>query len=158
MPTKLSNPRDLLLALLADLLHVERRLAGQVLAEVARDVQDGELRTLLDEHRHETRQHVERLESAFYALDATPSANLSRAFEGAVAQHDELAPGVVDRVLRDAFHAQAALHVEHYEVAGYRSVLAAAPQLRELLEPSLEEEERAAKRLEKTLERLARAR
>ena len=158
MPTKVSNPRDLTLALLADLLHVERRLAGEVLAQVVRAAEDHELRTVLDEHLHETRLHVERIESAFRALDAAPSATLSRAFESAVAQHDETADSVVHPVLRDEFHAQSALHVEHYEIAGYRAVLVVAPALRDLLGASLDEEERAARRLEATLERLARAR
>ena len=44
MPAKVSNPRDLLLQLLGDLLYVERRLAGGVLRELADSVSDERLR------------------------------------------------------------------------------------------------------------------
>ena len=42
-------------------------------------------------HQEETVQHVERIESAFLRIEVAPTANLSRPFESAVAQHDELA-------------------------------------------------------------------
>jgi ferritin-like metal-binding protein YciE len=159
MAGKVSNPRDLVLLLLADLLFVERRLAGEVLPAQIRGVRDGALRAALEEHHEETKVHVTRLETAFRRLDAAPSANLSRAFEGAVAQHDELAGSIVDAGLADLFHANAALHVEHYEIAGYRTLLRVAPTgVAEPLEDTLRDEEQAAKTLEKALERLARAR
>jgi ferritin-like metal-binding protein YciE len=152
---KISNPRDLLLALLADLLFVERRLAGEVLLHVARSVRDEELATLLRAHREETAGHVARLEAAFRRAEASPSANLSRAFEGAVAQHEELAASILEPRLADLFHAAAALRVEHLEQAGYRALLELAPrEVAELVAPSLEEEERAAEELVRTLARL----
>jgi hypothetical protein len=57
-------------------------------------------------------QHVERLESAFLRVEVAPTANLSRPFESAVAQHDELASNVIESRLADDFHAQAALRTE----------------------------------------------
>jgi ferritin-like metal-binding protein YciE len=159
MAGKLSNPRDLVLLLLADLLFVERRLAGEVLAAVIREVRDDELKAALEQHREETEVHVTRLETAFRRLEAAPSASLSRAFESAVAQHEELAHAIVDPRLADVFHADAALHVEHYEIAGYRSLLRfAPPNVAEPLEDTLRDEELAAKTLETALGRLARAR
>ena len=159
MPGKVSNPRDLVLLLLADLLFVERRLAGEVLPALIGRVQDGALRAALKEHHEETKVHVTRLETAFRRLDAAPSANLSRAFEGAVAQHDEVARSIVDAGLADRFHADAALHVEHYEIAGYRALLRVAPAgVGEPLADTLRDEEQAVRTLEKTLGRLARAR
>src|SRR5439155_14801051 len=104
----------------------------------------------LEEHLAETRTHVTRLETAFRRLDAAPSANLSRGFEGMVAQHDQLAPSVVLPALADELHAAAALRVEHYEIAGYRALLSIAGRRGfdavEPLDGSLEEEEQAAKR------------
>jgi ferritin-like metal-binding protein YciE len=84
-------------------------------------------------------RHVERLESVFRRLEVAPAANLSQPFESAVAQHDELAPNIVNARLADVFHVQAALHIEHWEIAAYETVLRLVPaDLTELLEPNLD--------------------
>lgn len=154
MAGKVSNPRDLLVLLLGELLHVERRLAGGVIRDLADAVRDDELRTALRRHQEETVQHVERIESAFLRIEVAPTANLSRAFESAVAQHGEVASSVVEPTLADDFHAQAALHTEHWEIAAYEAVLRLAPAAAgELLEPSLDDERRTAAGLLKRLER-----
>jgi ferritin-like metal-binding protein YciE len=152
---KVSNPRDLLVLLLGELLHVERRLAGSVIRDLIDAVRDDELHSLLTEHLAETVQHVERIESAFLRVEVAPTANLSRPFESAVAQHDELTPSIVDATLADRFHTQAALHTEHWEIAAYETVLRLAPpEVAELLGPSLDDERRAAARLLNQLERV----
>ena len=154
MAGKISNPRDLLVLFLGELLHVERRLAGGVIRDLADEVHDDELRTALQRHLEETVQHVERVESAFRRIEVAPTANLSRPFESAVAQHGELAANVLEPRLADNFHAQAALHTEHWEIAGYEAVLRLAPAaVAELLEPSLDDERRAAARMLEHLER-----
>ena len=104
--------------------------------------------------------HVERVETAFRRVDAAPSANLSRAFEGLVAQHDELAHAIVEPRLRDVFHAAAALHVEHYELAGYRAAISFAErtgreEAASLLAENVGDEERAAGAARAAVERLA---
>jgi ferritin-like metal-binding protein YciE len=154
--TKVSNPRDLVVQLLGELLFVERRLADAVIGDVAQAVRDEELRGLLEHHRGETKEHADRVEQAFRHLDVSPTSNLSRPFESAVAQHDELASAVVDPRLADIFHAQAALHVEHWEMAAYRTLLPLCPkEVAELLRPSLDEEGEAARQLVRAIDRLA---
>lgn len=158
--SKVSNPRDLLALLLAELLHVERRLAGGVLEQLASAVGDEELAALLRAHLDETRRHAERVETAFRRLELAPSANECAPFEAAVAQHEELAPSIVEPRLEDVFHAQAALHTEHWETAAYSAVLTladAANRAEELagLVDSLAEERRAAAALEAAIARLA---
>jgi ferritin-like metal-binding protein YciE len=121
-------------------------------------VADDELKTVLERHRDETKQHPDRIETVFRRLEIAPTSNLSRPFESAVAEHAELAPSVVDARLADLYHAQAALHTEHWEVASYRTVLALLPgELRDLLRPSLEDEGRAEADLLQTIDRLAQA-
>ena len=155
--TKVSNPRDLMVQLLGEVLFVERRLADDVLDELIQAVRDDELREALQAHREETKQHVERVETAFRKLGVAPTSNLSRPFESAVAQHDELAQAVVDPRLADIFHAQAALHTEHWEMAAYRTLLPLVPdEVRDILKPSFDEEGDAAKLLVKTIDRLSR--
>ena len=154
----ISNPRDLTVQLLGEILFVERRLADRVLDELRSQVRDQELRALLAEHRDETRDHVERTETAFRRLEVAPTSNLSRPFESAAAEHDARAASIADPVLADLFHAHAALAVEHREMAAYRTVLPLVPvELRELLEPSCREEDDTAKRLLRAINRLARA-
>lgn len=148
-----SNPRDLTVQLLGELLYVERRLADSVIDELVASVEDPELAELLRAHQRETVVHVGRVESAFLALGVTPSSNRSAPFEAAVTQHGELAPSVVDRALADRFHAQAALHTEHWEIAAYETLLRiASPEVTERIGPSLDDELEAAAKLRARLE------
>jgi ferritin-like metal-binding protein YciE len=151
-----SNQRDLVVQLLGELLYVERRLADTVIGELAAAVRDEELRRLLEQHRVETREHVERAGTAFRRLEVAPTSNLSRPFESAVAQHDELAAQIVEARLADLFHAQAALHTEHWEMAAYRTLLPLVrDDVAEVLRPSFAEEGEAAKSLVRVIDRLA---
>ena len=155
--TKVSNPRDLVLQLLGELLFVERRLADRVIDELVGAASDDQLAELLERHRDETKQHAERVETAFRRLEVVPTSNLSRDFESAVAQHDAFAGSIVEPRLADLFHAQAALHTEHWEMAAYRTLLPLVPsEVAELLEPSFDEEGTAAKALVAVIDRLAR--
>jgi len=163
MPPKLSNPRDLLVQILGELLYVERRLAGDVLATLISSAKDQDLREGLEHHLAQTRGHVERVETAFRRLEVAPSANLCRAFEASVAEHEELSSKLAQPTLADVFHAQAALRTEHLELALYTTVLelGAAFDHADAVEPlreSQSEEDDARSTLESAIKRLARTR
>jgi ferritin-like metal-binding protein YciE len=150
---KISNPRDLTVQLLGELLYVERRLADRVLVDLTDGIHDPGLAGLVRAHRDETAMHAERVEGAFLAVGVTPSSHRSAPFEAAVTQHDELVPAIVDRELADRFHAQAALHTEHWEIAAYETLLRIAPfEVTERIAPSLGEELTAADGLRAWLE------
>jgi len=157
MPSiKVSNRRDLVVLLLGELYFVERRLYDQVLGDLIDAVGDDELKQALKHHREETKTHAERIEAAFQRLDVARTSNQSHAFEGAVSQHDNLSQSMKEPRLGDIFHAQAALHTEHWEMAAYRTLLKLAPdEVGDLLKPSFEEEGEAAKTLVKAIDRLA---
>jgi len=157
MPAKISNPRDLLLQLLGDLLYVERRLAGGVLRQLADSVSDEGLRDELEHHLAQTKEHVERCEAAFRKLDASSTANAVDSFESALSQHEAMASGIVDARLADAFHAQAALRTEHLELALYDAVLALGGDELDELRKSRADEEASRSTLHQFLEE-ARAR
>ena len=153
---KVSNPRDLLLQLLGEVLYVERRLVGGVLRELIGAVSDEQLADGLRAHLEQTKEHVTRCETAFRAVEAAPTANRCAAFEADVSAHGEQAGSIVDPVLADVFHAQAALRTEHLEIALYTAVLSlgfedALAPLRE----SLADEQEAREILERELRRLA---
>jgi ferritin-like metal-binding protein YciE len=161
MPTTVSNPRDLYLVLLCDILFVERRLAVDVLPELIESVRDPELSAALGEHLEQTREHAARLEPAFRAVGAEPSATSSRPFVALAEQHAAQAASIVNATLADAWHAAAAAHTEHYEIAAYAALIPLAGALgatdaADGLAATLEEERLALSRLEHAHDRLAR--
>src|SRR5436309_2193895 len=117
MPLSISNPRDLLLVELADILFVERLLSFEVLPELLKQVSDPQLAGALAEHLEQTKRHVTNVEAAFRAVDAEPSSSLSKPFVGLTGQHAQIASGVKAPHLGDLWHAAAAIHTEHYEIA-----------------------------------------
>jgi ferritin-like metal-binding protein YciE len=149
------NQRDLSIQLLGNLLYAERRLADDVLRALMSAVRDDELKGLLEAHRAETEEHATRVETAFRRLNVAPTSNRSRVFESAVSEHDETAKGIDDARLADIFHAQSALHTEMWEIAAYRTLLhLLSDEAAEALRPSLADEEKAAKLLNKAIARL----
>jgi ferritin-like metal-binding protein YciE len=158
MAGKVSNPRDLFLLLLGELLHVERRLAGGVLRDLASSVVDDELAAAVRHHLDETGRHVERVEMVFRRIEVAPSAHRSAPFESALAQHNNLAGSIVRTDLADVFHAQAALHTELWEIAAYTSVIelgsAIGYDIADLRD-SLNEERHTEKTLVKAIRRLS---
>jgi ferritin-like metal-binding protein YciE len=153
MPLTVSNPRDLLLVTLGDLLFVERMLASDVLPDLLKEVSDPELGGALAEHLEETKRHVEGVVAAFRALDAEASANHSKPFVGLKEQHATVASSIRTPLLADLWHAQAAAHTEHYEIAGYTAAIGLARALGvadavAALEPILEQERRALELVE----------
>jgi ferritin-like metal-binding protein YciE len=152
VPPTLSNPRDLFLQLLGELLWVERTLAFELLPELERSARSEVLAEVLQGHLAETKEHASRLEQVFRTVGAEPSSNLCPPVEKLGEHHDELAQNVKEERLRDLFHAVSAAATEHYEIASYDALLTLGDALelgdaRALLEQNREEEERALKRL-----------
>lgn len=120
----------------------------EALPKMIERVQHLELRTALERHLGETRQHAARLEQIFDELDESPSGKKCKGIAGLLEEADDLAnekghPGVIDAGIIDA-----AQHVEHYEIAGYGTLCTFAgllgyDQQQELLETSLNEEKKA---------------
>jgi ferritin-like metal-binding protein YciE len=161
MPLTVSNPRDLLLIGLADILFVERMLSFQVLPELLKDVSEPELATVLADHLAQTKRHVTNVERTFETVGAEPSSNHSAPFVGLKDQHSEIAGSIKTPTLADLWHATASIHSEHYEIAAYRQLrlLASAlgnEELDRLLAENLSEEEQALSRLEQTASGISR--
>ncbi|HEU5245374.1 MAG TPA: DUF892 family protein [Gaiellaceae bacterium] len=157
----MSNPRDLFLQLLGELLWVERTLSFEVLPGLHEAVQSEGLAAAVAEHLEQTKEHGPRLEQVFRALEAEPSSNHSPPVEKLAEHHDELADSFADPRLADVFHAAAAATTEHHEIASYDALLALgqsvglSDEARGLLERSRAEEGEALERLEAELQRLA---
>jgi ferritin-like metal-binding protein YciE len=145
---------------LTQLLWVERTLAFEVLPTLQKEVKSQSLADAIAEHLEQTRRHVDRVEHAFRTVDAEPTSGRNEAMAALAGQHDETAGDVVEPDLKDLFHADAAIHTEHLELAGYEAAITLARALgareaADLLEQNRSEEEQALKLLRGHAERLA---
>ena len=87
---EISNPKDLFLHELGDILYVERKLAEKVLPKLIDEVTDDEFKSGLENHLKETRQHVTNVEQVFKIFGEEPHAEECVGFEGLKKEHDEL--------------------------------------------------------------------
>lgn len=159
MPLTVGNPRDLFLVLLSDILFVERQLSFEVLPELLKQVKDPDLAAALGEHVEPTKRHAENVERVFGTVGAEPSPDHSDPFAALVDQHSRLASSILDPTLADVFHAVAAAHTEHYEIAAYRALIELARAMGQgdavsLLEANLADEKEALAALEGVISEL----
>ncbi len=153
---KLNNLRDAFLLKLSSLLDIEQQIV-KALPKVAKEAQDPELKKSLLDHLEETKGHVERIEQIFQEMDAKPQKVEVEAIRGLIADAEwvigqEPSPEAVDAVL-----IASARYIEHYEMAGYLSLVAWAELLgeddaAELLEATLSEEREADMKLNEAAE------
>ncbi|HEX5585477.1 ferritin-like domain-containing protein [Gaiella sp.] len=156
----MSNPRDLLLHQLTQLLWVERMLVFEVLPKLQRQGRSQSLVQAFTEHLEQTRDHVGRVEQAFRTLASEPTAGRNEAMAALASHHDEVAGSVVEPHLADLFHAAAAIHTEHLELASYETAIAlaramGAGEAADLLEQNRSDEEHALEVLRGHADRLA---
>jgi ferritin-like metal-binding protein YciE len=162
MATKtMSNPRELFLHELGDILYAEQVLVRE-LPQLGQEASDRELAKGFEQHARETKQQVENLEKAFRKLGAPVKAERCPGLEGIKAEHDLFvreespAPDVLD-----AFLTGAAARTEHYEIATYEGLITMARAMGErdvveLLDKNLKQEKETLKKVNSISKRLAR--
>jgi ferritin-like metal-binding protein YciE len=143
--------RELYIDELKDLYNSESQLV-KALLKMARASSSGPLRTGFEKHLSQTKGHVERLEQIFQMLDENPKGKKCVGMEGLVKEGSEIMDEDYDEEVMDAALISAAQRVEHYEIAGYGTVLAYAELLGEqehasLLAETLEEEKETDQKL-----------
>lgn len=135
--------RKLFIDELKDLYNAENQLV-KALPKMAKASEFPELKAGFEEHLEQTRNHIERLETIFSKLGENPKGKKCKGMEGLVEEGSEAIEEYKGAV-RDAALIGGAQRVEHYEIAGYGTVIAMAKQLghsehARLLEQTLEEE------------------
>lgn len=128
---------------LKDLYNAENQLV-KALPKLAKASESPELKAGFEEHLEQTKGHVDRLENIFSKLGENPKGEKCKGMEGLVEEGAE-AIEEYHGAVRDAALIGGAQRVEHYEIAGYGTVIAMAKQLGEsghakLLEQTLAEE------------------
>jgi ferritin-like metal-binding protein YciE len=160
--TQMSDPRDLFLHELGDVLYAEQTLV-KVLPKLQEEASDDELAQGFGEHLEETRQHVKNLEQAFEELGETAKAEKCPGIDGLKKEHDEFvsnespSPEVLN-----AFLTGAGARTEHYEIAAYEGLVTMAEAMGEdkvveLLTANLEQERQALEKIQTIGKRLAQA-
>ena len=149
MPT--DGLRELYIDELKDLHNAENQLV-KALPKMAKAASSEELRQGFEEHLEQTKEHVQRIEEIFKALDESPKGKKCVGMEGLVKEGSEIMKEDFDDAVLDAALIGAAQRVEHYEIAAYGTVAAFAKlpgetQHVSLLEETLEEEKETDKKL-----------
>ena len=148
---EMSNLQDLLVENLKDLYSAETQIL-KALPKVAKKVESDELRRALTMHVKETEGQVKRLEQVLSKMGEKPGGKKCHGMEGLLSEAKELMGEDAEPDVVDAGLIVDCQKVEHYEIAGYGSAVTFAKLLGDeesarLLAQSLDEEERADKKL-----------
>ena len=158
--TQMSDPRELFLHELGDVLYAERTLV-KALPKLQEEASDKELAKGFADHLEETRQHVKNVEQAFETLGEEAKAEKCPGIEGIKKEHDEfVANESPSQDVLDAFLTGAGARTEHYEIAAYEGLLTMADAMGEddvatLLRENLEQEKMALTKMQTIGKRLA---
>src|ERR1700681_2210163 len=120
---------------LRDLYNTETQLV-KALPKLGEAATSEDLSAAFEEHLEQTKGHVQRLEQVFESLDESPKGKKCVGMEGLVEEGSGVIDEFEDKVL-DAALISAAHRVEHYEIAGYGTVVAFAELLGESEQQSL---------------------
>lgn len=150
--------KELYIKELRDTYDAERQIT-KALPKMAKAASSSQLRSAFEEHLEQTKNHVERLEQIFEALDESPKGESCDGMQGIIDEGSEIIDEDLDPDTRDAALIAAAQHVEHYEMASYGTARTYANTLgekkaAELLEQTLEEEKEADLKLSAIAEKL----
>ncbi len=159
MTRETTTLRELVLHDLGQALTCERALED-ALARLTDEAVDRELREVLAEHLEQTRRHAVNVERAFELLHVPAAAEPAAGIEGILREREEfLARRSPSPVVLDMFLSGAAARAEHYELALYEGLAAAAREMgedevAELLRRNLDDEEAALARIMQVSARL----
>jgi ferritin-like metal-binding protein YciE len=136
---------------LKDLFSAETQLT-KALPKMAKAASSEELRQGFEEHLEQTKGHVERLQQIFEMLEEKGTGKKCLGMEGLIKEGTEVMGEDFEDAMMDSALISAAQRVEHYEIAGYGSVIAYAELLGEseqasLLRETLEEEKQTDEKL-----------
>ncbi|MGE3294894.1 MAG: ferritin-like domain-containing protein [Geminicoccaceae bacterium] len=142
---------DLFVNELRDIYSAEKQLT-RALPRMAKAAKHPELLEAFETHLEETRGQIERLDQVFEQLDLAKRAKKCEAMEGLIEEARANMEELDDKALLDVGMIISAQKVEHYEIAGYGSLVALARQLGHkeaagLLEQTLGEEKATDQKL-----------
>lgn len=120
--TTLKTLKDLYVEQLKDLYSAETQLV-QALPKMAAAASDAQLKQGFERHLDQTKVQVQRLEGLFKDLNEEPGGHTCKAMQGLIAEGEEMIREDAAPAVKDAGLIAAAQRVEHYEIAGYGTVV-----------------------------------
>ena len=158
MANKLNDLKDLLEHELKDLYSAENQVSN-ALPKLAKSAKNKKLRTAFEQHLEQTKNQIKRLEQVAKDIKVDIKGEECKAMKGLVKEgEDMMKEDAADSVL-DAGLIASAQRVEHYEIAGYGTVVRYLEMLNlkdaaKLMEETLKEEKETDKKLSKIAEEI----
>jgi ferritin-like metal-binding protein YciE len=143
--------QELYVEQLRDLYSAENQLV-KALPKMAKAAQSDALRKGFEQHLAQTKDHADRLEQIFSAMDESPKGRKCAGMEGLVEEGEEVIREQSGSDALDSGLIASAQRVEHYEIAGYGTVRTFAELLGDeeavnLLQQTLDEEKETDEKL-----------
>src|SRR4051812_37236368 len=110
---KIKTLDELFLEELKDLYSAENQLI-KALPKMAKATSSDELKSAIENHLEQTRNHASRLEEAFKELGHKPEQQTCKAMKGLIEEGEEMVQKAEKSAARDAGIIAAAQRVEHY--------------------------------------------
>jgi len=157
----ISSPREKFVHELADTYDAEHQFlaAMQTMHDKATDEK---LKAMLEVHMAETQGQIEKLQLVFSSIGEPPQRHHCSGAEGIIEEGSKAMEEAGTDEIRDTFIVGGATKAEHYEMVSYADLIEGAELLKlkkaaKLLTENREQEVRAARKLERTSPRLAKA-
>ena len=149
---KIESLRDLFEVELRYTYDCEQKLIKKGLPSMIEAAGSPELRSALEHHLQETKNHVSRLERVFSIVGAEPKTEGNDIFDEMASSTKKLIDDIKTPRLRDAALIMSGGKVEHFEMAVYGSLISFAHQLGlqeavQILQQTLNEEKAADAKL-----------
>jgi ferritin-like metal-binding protein YciE len=156
---KLKTPHDAFTFKLGSALKMENKVLD-MLGDLEKEAQHGELKQQFHHHADETRQHVRNVEQAFQLLGQDPDDRPNLVIE-AIDKEGKANIKMADDALVDNVILAGAEATEHHEIATYEWLIANAQALGHrdvlpLLQQNLESEQHTLEGVRQAAQRLAR--
>jgi ferritin-like metal-binding protein YciE len=157
----ITNSREKFVHELADIYDAEHQFL-EAMQKMHDNAMDDKLRTMLEEHMAETRDQISRLEEVFSSIQEQPKRQPCSGAKGIIEEGSKAMEEAATDEIRDQFIVGGATKAEHYEMVSYADLIEGAEMLKmrkavKLLTENRAQEVRAARRLERTSPRLAKA-
>jgi ferritin-like metal-binding protein YciE len=115
---RLENLQDLYVEQIEDLYSAEQQLI-KALPQMAKAATNPHLKNAFINHLEQTKDHVQRLQGVFSALELKPKNKTCKAMEGLIEEGDEMIREDGNYEVKDAGLIACAQRIEHYEIAAY---------------------------------------
>ncbi len=154
----MNTPQELFLHELGDIYDAEQRVL-QMLSTLAGESMDPQAKRAYQVHEQETRQQIQNLEQCFQILGQQPQRTPCLAVQGLKQEHDSFLKDNPSGNLLTMFDLDAAFKTEHYEIASYLGLMEKAqlmgfPQVAQLLQQNLQQEEAMVQRVQQIAQQL----